>query len=88
LVLYVKNINDQYVREMKMEKIIWTGIKDKFFILPSSELNIAEHEFYMGFQRGDYKINNKYSNTEFLIMRNFNCMGKRQVELLHLWYSG
>jgi len=32
LVLYVKNINDQYVREMKMEQIIRAGIKDKFTI--------------------------------------------------------
>jgi len=52
---------------MKMEKIIWTGIKDKFFILTSSELKIVQHKFYMGFQRVDYKVNNKYSNTEFFL---------------------
>ena len=73
---------------MQMEKIIWTVIKDKLFILPSSELKIVQHEFYMGFQRRDNNVNNKYSNTEFLIMGNFNCMEDRQVELLHLWYSG
>jgi hypothetical protein len=59
-------------------------MKDKFFILPSSELINVQHEFYMGYQRGDYKVNNKYSNTEFFIMGNFNCRGQRQVELLHL----
>jgi len=26
--------------------------------------------------------------TEFFIMGNFNCIGQRQAELLHLWYSG
>jgi hypothetical protein len=59
----------------------------RFFILPSSELKIVEHEFYMGFQPGDNNVNNKYSNTEFLIMGNFNCMGDRHVELLHFCYS-
>ena len=40
-------------------------MKDKFFILPSSELRNVQHEFYMGYQRGDYKVNNKYSNRVF-----------------------